>query len=82
MLLKRFFSMTVDFDNAAAKSKWMLDLKTSLSEIIDTVNGISTSVTTSSLAALPVYANNAAALAGGLKVGQLYRNGDMVQVVH
>lgn len=28
------------------------------------------------------YANNAAALAAGLTVGQLYRNGDVVQVVH
>jgi hypothetical protein len=28
------------------------------------------------------YANNAAALAGGLKAGQVYRNGDILMVVH
>lgn len=28
------------------------------------------------------YADNAAAIAGGLTVGQLYRNGDIVQIVH
>lgn len=35
--------------------------------------------------ALPVYANNAAAVAGGLTVGQLFRTGadpDLVCVVH
>ena len=31
---------------------------------------------------LPQYANNAAAIAGGLAVGTLYRNGDSVYVVH
>lgn len=31
---------------------------------------------------LPEYASNAAALAGGLVVDQLYRNGDAVCVVH
>lgn len=34
------------------------------------------------LANVPSYANNAAALAGGLGVGTLYRNGDALQVVH
>ena len=33
-------------------------------------------------AGLVGYANNAAALAGGLTAGQLYRNGDVVGVVH
>jgi len=28
------------------------------------------------------YANNAAALTGGLKAGQVYRNGDILMVVH
>lgn len=31
---------------------------------------------------LKSFANNAAALAGGLSVGQFYRNGDSVYVVH
>lgn len=31
---------------------------------------------------LPSYADNAAALAGGLKVGQLYRTTDTLKVVH
>jgi predicted component of type VI protein secretion system len=36
----------------------------------------------SRLANLPVYADNAAALAGGLMVGEYYRIGDVVAVVH
>lgn len=32
--------------------------------------------------ALPTYANNAAAITGGLAVGAPYRNGDVVQIVH
>lgn len=31
---------------------------------------------------LPEYADNAAALAGGLIVGQFYRTGDILKVVH
>lgn len=31
---------------------------------------------------LPQYADNTAALAGGLHAGQLYRTGDIVKVVH
>lgn len=31
---------------------------------------------------LPEYANNAAALAGGLVTGQVYRTGDILKVVH
>jgi hypothetical protein len=31
---------------------------------------------------LPEYADNAAALLGGLKIGDLYRTGDLVKVVH
>jgi hypothetical protein len=31
---------------------------------------------------LPVYASNAAAITGGLAVGQWYRNGDALQIVH
>ncbi len=31
---------------------------------------------------LPEYADNAAALAGGLIVGQFYRTGDTLKVVH
>lgn len=31
---------------------------------------------------LPSYADNAAAIAGGLKVGQLYRTTDTLKVVH
>jgi hypothetical protein len=38
--------------------------------------------TQSSGASLPVYASNALAIAGGLAVGKLYRNGDNICVVH
>lgn len=31
---------------------------------------------------LPSYADNAAAIAGGLKIGQLYRTTDTLKVVH
>ena len=31
---------------------------------------------------LPVYADNAAAITGGLEIGALYRTGDIVKVVH
>ena len=31
---------------------------------------------------LPQYADNASALAGGLRIGQFYRTGDIVKVVH
>ena len=31
---------------------------------------------------IAVYASNAAALSGGLVIGQLYRNGDVLNVVH
>jgi hypothetical protein len=31
---------------------------------------------------LPEYADNAAAIAGGLSVGQVYRTGDFLKVVH
>ena len=34
------------------------------------------------IASVPSYANNAAALAGGLAIGQLYRNGDVLNIVH
>ena len=36
----------------------------------------------SQFGSLPEYADNAAAIAGGLAVGTLYRNGDSVYVVH
>ena len=31
---------------------------------------------------LPQYADNASALAAGLRIGQFYRTGDIVKVVH
>jgi len=31
---------------------------------------------------LPEYANNAAAIAAGLTIGQVYRTGDFLKVVH
>lgn len=34
------------------------------------------------IASVPSYASNAAALAGGLIIGQLYRNGDILNIVH
>jgi hypothetical protein len=41
----------------------------------------SSPLTTAQLAALPVYADNAAALAGGLTAGQLYRTSTGVLMV-
>jgi hypothetical protein len=38
--------------------------------------------TQSTGATLPVYGSNALAIAGGLTVGKLYRNGDNICVVH
>jgi len=35
-----------------------------------------------SIIGLTAYANNAAAIAGGLSIGQLYRIGDTVGIVH
>lgn len=34
------------------------------------------------IASTPVYADNAAALAGGLTAGQIYRTGDILKIVH
>lgn len=34
------------------------------------------------IASMPVYADNAAALAGGLTIGQIYRTGDILKIVH
>jgi len=34
------------------------------------------------IASTPSYADNAAALAGGLVVGQIYRTGDILKIVH
>ena len=50
---------------------------------LNRLNGIlgSSPLTTSQLAALPVYADNAAALAGGLTAGQLYRTSSGVLMV-
>jgi len=55
-----------------AKDKAMQDAHNRLCDIIDT----------SLFTNLPSYADNAAAIAGGLKVGQLYRTTDTLKVVH
>ena len=34
------------------------------------------------IASVPEYVNNATALADGLVIGQLYRNGDVLNIVH
>lgn len=34
------------------------------------------------IASTPSYADNAAAIAGGLVVGQIYRTGDILKIVH
>jgi hypothetical protein len=34
------------------------------------------------IASVPVYADNAAAVAAGLSVGELYRTGDALKIVH
>ena len=46
--------------------------------------GIGTASPTSKLQVIgiPVYADNAAALAGGLTAGAFYRTGDLLKVVH
>lgn len=46
------------------------------------VKGISTGVATYATPTMPVYASNALALAGGLGIGDHYRNGDADNVVH
>lgn len=34
------------------------------------------------IANVPIYADNAAAVAGGLAIGKLYRTGDVLKIVH
>lgn len=34
------------------------------------------------IANVPIYADNAAAVAGGLAIGKLYRTGDILKIVH
>jgi hypothetical protein len=75
MLLKKYFPLNVDLTNQAQKAKWLFDLVTELNAIVDAINNIN-------VGTLPNYADNAEAIAAGLKTGQLYRNGDIVQVVH
>lgn len=55
-----------------AQDKKMQDAHNRLCDIIDS----------SLFTNLPSYADNAAAIAGGLKVGQLYRTADTLKVVH
>ena len=38
------------------------------------------SISLTALAAMPSYTNDAAAAAGGIAVGQMYRNGNLLQV--
>jgi len=55
-----------------AQDKKMQDSHNRLCDIIDS----------SLFTNLPSYADNASALAGGLKIGQLYRTTDTLKVVH
>lgn len=55
-----------------ADDKKMQDAHNRLCDIIDS----------SLFTNLPVYADNATAIAGGLKIGQLYRTADTLKVVH
>ena len=47
---------------------------------INTINGGALSLTGSTTMSLSNYADDAAAAAGGIGVGQLYRNGSVVQI--
>jgi hypothetical protein len=40
------------------------------------------SASTIVIGSVPIYADNAAAVAGGLAVGKLYRTGDTLKIVH
>jgi hypothetical protein len=40
------------------------------------------SASTIVIASVPIYADNAAAVAGGLAIGKLYRTGDTLKIVH
>ena len=40
------------------------------------------SASTIVIANVPIYADNAAAVAGGLAIGKLYRTGDILKIVH
>ena len=55
-----------------AQDKKMQDAHNRLCDIIDSLLFTN----------LPSYADNAAAIAGGLKIGQLYRTTDTLKVVH
>lgn len=74
---RRYFDMNADITNPQVRSRWMMDLSLMLDDLVTACN--------KQFTALPVYANNAAAVAGGLPVGQAYRTGadpDVVCVVH
>ncbi len=58
--------------------RWFISVGQAVDNLLDST-GVKSPF---SITGLPVYANNAAAISGGLKIGQLYRNGDVVQVVH
>jgi hypothetical protein len=49
---------------------------------IDFSNNLGSNVLDLRMQNLPQFADNALALAGGLVVGQVYRNVDLLQVVH
>ncbi len=40
MILKRFFSLTVDFNNPNAKAKWLFDLKSTIDDIVNVLNTV------------------------------------------
>ena len=74
---RRFFDSMADLTDPQARSRWMLDLNLMLDDLVTACNN--------QFAGLPVYADNATALAGGLKAGQAYRTGadpDVVCTVH
>ena len=76
MLSRRFFDKTVDPNDPVKWKSFLFNLNLQLDDLVGAANAFNS---------LPVYANNAAAVAAGLKAGSPYRTGgnpDAVAVVH
>jgi hypothetical protein len=60
------------------------DLYTTMSMTLDNKVGIGTSTPKSKLSVVGLleYADNSGALAGGMTIGDFYRTGDLLKVVH
>jgi hypothetical protein len=71
---RRVFDSTVDPTDKLAWRAWLYSLNLSLDDLVGAINSQSS--------ALPVYADNASALAAKLKTGQFYKTstGQVMQV--